>query len=265
MGLAEFRKVPVDSLRPHPLNEKLYPVNEEEDDDLAESMERSGMLEPIVALPDGTIISGTRRWRAARKLGWKTVRCEFRSFDDPELAILEYNRYRKKTPRTIFLEYRLIREKLAPLAQERQEATQLAGKEESGKPVTKAEKIGVVPRNKTEEIHVREKAAEEIGVSETTLHRISYVYEREHLPMVKPIVQQLDRGEISVRQAYEKAKRIVEPEPSPPPERELTWKCDGCGREYGEMDPVGPTRFTLCPDCVVDFDTWKAEKLYDES
>ena len=251
----EVRKVPIDSLRPHPLNEKLYPVNEEEDKALEESMERSGLLEPIVAMPDGTIISGTRRWRVAKRLGWKTATCEFRDFEDPELAIIEYNRYRKKTPRTIFLEYQLIREKLEPLAKKQQEATQLIGRG-----VQKSDVNGVVQMNKT--IHVREKAAEEIGVSETTLHRIRYVYEREHLPAVKPVVQQLDSGEISVSQAYEKVKKIVEPKPEE--EKEKTWKCDACGKEFRELDPVAPTRYTLCPDCLVEFETWKAEKLYDE-
>ena len=36
--MSEVREVPIDSLRPHPLNEKLYPVNEEEDKSLEESM-----------------------------------------------------------------------------------------------------------------------------------------------------------------------------------------------------------------------------------
>jgi ParB-like chromosome segregation protein Spo0J len=259
MGLAEFREVPVDSLRPHPLNEKLYPVNEEEDEDLKESMERSGLLEPIVALPDGTIISGTRRWRVAQKLGWKAVTCEFRSFEDPELAILEYNKYRKKTPRIIKNEYDLLKEKLAPKAKERQEATQLAGRDESGRPVVKKE-FGVVKFDKTEgeKIHVRDEAAEKLGVSSGQLYKIDYIYDREEL--ARDVVEKLDRGEISVHQAYEKVKRIVEP----PPREEKTWKCDGCGKTFTEDDVVMQTRYSLCPDCLVDFETWRSKKLYEE-
>ena len=52
-----------------------------------------------------------------------------------------------------------------------------------------------VQLNKTEgeKLHVREQAAEKLGVSETQLYRINYVYEHEFIPAVKPIVEKLDR------------------------------------------------------------------------
>ena len=42
---------------------------------LAEEMEREGLLEPVEILPDGMIISGHQRVRAAELLGWKKIRC----------------------------------------------------------------------------------------------------------------------------------------------------------------------------------------------
>jgi len=40
---------------------------------LAESMKELGLLQPIVVFPDGRLILGERRLRAAKLLGWKTV------------------------------------------------------------------------------------------------------------------------------------------------------------------------------------------------
>ena len=117
--MADVRKVPIDSLRPHPLNEKLYPVDEEEDRELEKSIDKYGIIDRLVATPEGLIVHGARRWRIAKKLGITEVECEFRKFDDPELAVIEFNRYRKKTPRIIKNEYDFLRQKLAPEARYR--------------------------------------------------------------------------------------------------------------------------------------------------
>jgi ParB family chromosome partitioning protein len=42
-------------------------------DALAASIEALGLLQPIVVSPDGRLILGERRLRAAQKLGWKTI------------------------------------------------------------------------------------------------------------------------------------------------------------------------------------------------
>ena len=255
----EVEDFPVDDLHPHPLNEKLYPVDEAEEAELEKSIIENGILQPLVATPDRVIISGIRRWRIAKKLGIKAVRCEFRTFDDPELAIVEYNRHRKKTPRIIKNEYDLIKQKLAPKAQKRQEATQLVEKGVQRKDVDN----GVLKFEKTEEIHVDEKASEALGVSTGQLHKINYVYEREFLPPVKPVIQQLDSGEISVHEAYEKVKKIVEPPAAKPePEPPQPWACDVC---LGQQSPYSaPVTVQMCPSCRVKFTVWKAEKDYAE-
>ena len=265
----EVKRVPVDSLRPHPLNEKLYPPNEEEDRELENSIDKYGILDRLVATPEGVIIHGARRWRIAKKLGIKEVECEFREFEDPEIALIEFNRYRKKTPRIIKNEYDFLKEKLAPKAKERQRLTQFAGKDEAGKPITKKEifggaKFGTTETEEEKESKgkVRYEAAEKIGVSSGQLQKIDYIYEHEFIPAVKPIVEKLDRGEISVHQAYKKIKSMLEPEP-PKEEEEKFWKCDGCGKKFSEFEPVAPTKYILCPNCLVDFNTWKVQKFYD--
>jgi ParB family transcriptional regulator, chromosome partitioning protein len=40
---------------------------------LAESVQELGLLHPMVVFPDGRLILGERRLRAAKLLGWKTI------------------------------------------------------------------------------------------------------------------------------------------------------------------------------------------------
>jgi len=233
--------VKLDSLHPHPLNEKIYPADEEEDKELEDSIRENGILEKLVAMPDGTIISGARRWRIAKKLGITHVDCEFRVFEDPERAIVEYNRYRKKTPRILWNEYNFIKKRL--------------GGEEKKLAQLKPFKDG--PRflnfEKTE-IRADKEASEELGVSTGQLYKIDYVY--EHEDAAKPVVEKLDKGEISVHQAFTEVKKATEP---PKVEAEpKTWKCGVCLQEQ-DAD-VEPVNLTVCPDCAMDFQTWKADK-----
>jgi ParB family chromosome partitioning protein len=60
---------PIDSLR---LGHR---IREDEGDvsALAASLQRIGFIQPITITPNGAVISGGRRLRAARTLGYKTV------------------------------------------------------------------------------------------------------------------------------------------------------------------------------------------------
>ena len=243
-------EVEVNTLRPHPLNEKIYPTDAVQDEELAVSMKENGILEKLVATPDGTIISGARRWRLAKELGITHVDCELRSFDDPERAIIEYNRYRKKTPRILANEYNFITERREEEAKKKQRATQFTGKDKNGEPT-----IGVVKIDKTEDpVHIREEAAEQLGVSSGKLYEIDYIF--KHEDAAKPVVEKLDREEISVHQAFLEVKKTIE---APKAYAESkAWKCGVCLQEQ-DVD-VKPVAITVCPDCAMDFQTWKVDK-----
>src|SRR5262252_390692 len=74
-------------------------------DELAESLEQLGMLEPIVARPFGDrfeVIAGERRRRAAKKAKLSVVPCIVREIDD-------------KTARSIMMHENLDREDLNPI------------------------------------------------------------------------------------------------------------------------------------------------------
>lgn len=58
-------------LRPHPLNDRVY-GGSEPDADLLVSIREHGVMNPIVINRQKEILSGTRRWRAAKACGYKT-------------------------------------------------------------------------------------------------------------------------------------------------------------------------------------------------
>ena len=64
-------KTAVEDLKPHPLNAEIYQLSGIED--LAESIEQVGLLEPLVVNTENQVISGHRRLQAIKQLEWKSV------------------------------------------------------------------------------------------------------------------------------------------------------------------------------------------------
>lgn len=90
--------------------------------DLLKSIGRDGILVPLIINDDGVIISGSRRWIAALKLGLPSVPVEVRSFkneSEEKQAILDYNRYREKSFSQKMREAQLLKEIEAKKAKRR--------------------------------------------------------------------------------------------------------------------------------------------------
>ena len=67
------RPIPIEQIRPCPAR---HYFGGDHIENLAEWMRAFGLLDPIVVkrVPDGyEIVSGTRRWLAARMLGWRSL------------------------------------------------------------------------------------------------------------------------------------------------------------------------------------------------
>ena len=87
----------IEELKSHPLNEKLY-GKEELPESFLTSIRTRGILVPLIIKPNGTIISGHRRWKAAKIVGMKVVpvqEVEYQSDLDEREAIIDFNRQRE--------------------------------------------------------------------------------------------------------------------------------------------------------------------------
>ena len=84
-------QIPVEALRPNPYQPR-HAFDEGALAELADSMQRSGLLQPVVARPAGNgsyeLVAGERRWRAAQRLGWSEIGAVVREVDDQTLLTL---------------------------------------------------------------------------------------------------------------------------------------------------------------------------------
>jgi len=110
-GMAEsghdpIRRIRLDEIRPSPENDRLYrPVDASDPQivGLAESILQHGIQEPLLVTRDGWIVSGHRRYAAARLAGLDAVPCRVASFaraSDPDThmtVLRECNRQRVKS------------------------------------------------------------------------------------------------------------------------------------------------------------------------
>ena len=69
---------------------------------LAESMASPvGQLQPIVLLPDGTLVVGNHRVAAARMLGWTTIRATIKDLDELDAELAEIDENLRRTELTV--------------------------------------------------------------------------------------------------------------------------------------------------------------------
>ena len=85
-----LREIPVTSIRANPFQPRRE-FDQGALDDLASSIEASGLPQPIVVRPHRSgyeLIAGERRWRAVQKLGWEKVPAVVKDVDDQALLTL---------------------------------------------------------------------------------------------------------------------------------------------------------------------------------
>lgn len=98
-------------LKDHPRQAEMFgDVGEEELKALAENMDKRGQRDPVHVTPDGTVVAGHQRVRAAKRLGWKEIDVVVRHDLAAEgaAAVEEH-----------FLEDNFVRRQLSPLARAR--------------------------------------------------------------------------------------------------------------------------------------------------
>lgn len=98
-------------LKDHPRQAEMFgDVDEEELKALAENMDKRGQRDPVHVIPDGTVVAGHQRVRAAKRLGWTEIDVVVRHdlAAGGEAAVEEH-----------FLEDNFVRRHLSPLARAR--------------------------------------------------------------------------------------------------------------------------------------------------
>ncbi len=166
-------KLKVSELSHHPLNQEIYDLSNI--DDLANSIQEMGVLQPLVINQFNQVVSGNRRLCAIRQLGLEEVECELVQIDENLVAkyLVHYNKQRVKTCKEILKEYEVLRL--------------------------------VVLRNngKRNDIRVRETLSVEIGISNSQLGKLLFI-QKEHPELIALI----DREILTVAQAYLQTKRL---------------------------------------------------------
>jgi ParB family chromosome partitioning protein len=93
----EPRMVPIEAIRPSPLQPRRH-FAESEIDELAQSIREKGILQPLLVRPVADaatpyeLVAGERRWRAAQRIGQHQVPVTVRQLDDGEaleIALVE--------------------------------------------------------------------------------------------------------------------------------------------------------------------------------
>jgi ParB family chromosome partitioning protein len=86
----EIDEVPIDMVVPNP-NQPRTNFKKDELEELAESIKRNGLLQPILVRKVGDtyqIIAGERRWQACKKIGMKTVPVRIKDVNDEDTIVL---------------------------------------------------------------------------------------------------------------------------------------------------------------------------------
>jgi ParB/RepB/Spo0J family partition protein len=111
MGVGNERKVirrKISKLKDHPRQAEMFgDIDAEELAALAQNMDKRGLRDPVEITPDGTVIAGHQRVRAAKLLGWKEIDVVVRD----DLAQQGEGAVEER-----FIEDNFVRRQLSPLA-----------------------------------------------------------------------------------------------------------------------------------------------------
>jgi ParB-like chromosome segregation protein Spo0J len=223
-----IQHVRLDRLTAHPLNEKLY-GSTKPDQELIDSIRSLGIIEPLIVTQRGVIISGHRRWQAAKTIvaedkgsektvylmtmrpdhtpndAWYTDEARLAEEDANTLILEKYlieaNRQRKKTPEQRGREFTELKRIEAALAKERQKTLNNAG----GKITT------------SETGKARDKAAKTVGVGARTAEKIEKIVQKADSgdSKARTVLDEMNAGKKSTDAAYKEVVRA--PKTSKPP------------------------------------------------
>ena len=102
-------KMDLDKINPNPLNEQIYGYNPKEHKELKKSIELCGLLEPLTITKDNLLVSGHRRYKVLQEIGYDVVDCRLSDYENLNIALVELNRHRKKSPKELLNEAEILK------------------------------------------------------------------------------------------------------------------------------------------------------------
>jgi ParB-like chromosome segregation protein Spo0J len=186
----------VNEFTPHPLNEKVY-GSPKADEKLIESIEKVGVLQPIIVNRNKQIVSGHRRWQACKIIAERRPDKDFHilaitfggSDFQAEQLLIESNRQRVKTLEQKAREFRELKRIEAALARERM----LAGRK-------------IDPGKNFSRGRAEDNAAAALGMSRPTARKLEAVVQKADGgdPEAQAALRALNENKMSVDAAYRK-------------------------------------------------------------
>jgi len=185
-----------DDLKPNPLNEKIY-GNELPTEDFIVNIKLKGILEPLKIKTNGVIVSGHRRWRAAKSLNMEKVPVDIIEFEnslDEREAVIDFNRQRDKT----FSQKMKEADELEKIEQER-------ARQRQGTRTDIVENLPQCDKGKT-----RDKVAKKTGIgSGKTYDYAKKVWKEANQgnEYAAKLIKEIDEGKLAVSSAYKDVKK----------------------------------------------------------
>ena len=170
----------VSELKPNPINSTIYNDNPDTLKELIHSINLNGLLEPLVINRSNMVISGHRRLKALKEIGWEKCDCRLSEFENEIIALIQLNSYRIKVESEIVREAEILK-------------TEYSKQIKKGRPLK-----GEVRNGKNWSIV---NVSEKLGVSTTKLKKLISI--KKHEPS---LLEKVDLGLISVEQAYQKVR-----------------------------------------------------------
>jgi len=197
----------IENLTIHPLNLQLYGENVCQE--LLESIEKVGVITPLVITKEKVIISGHRRMLAAKKAKIQFVPVRIIENDDPldiEEMLIMANRQRQKTNEQVAREYAKLKE----IESERAKKRSLQNLKQN----QNTEVVNSPPRDKSRDI-----VAQKLGIGSQKAERAAKVVKKvdELIQECKEEEAQAIREKLnkSVNAAYQEVIKTHEPTPTP--------------------------------------------------
>jgi site-specific DNA-methyltransferase (adenine-specific)/site-specific DNA-methyltransferase (cytosine-N4-specific) len=175
-------KIKVSEISHHPQNEEIYLLSDV--DDLVQSINEVGLLQPLVINQHNQVVSGNRRFSAIQKLSWSEVEVEQVEISDEEVGkyLVHYNKFRVKKFRELLNEYEILKKFY----------TGKAGRPSKESSYTK-HNIG----------NLRDSAASELNVSSSQIQRLLVIQKEDD-----ELIDAIDKEILTVRQAYFQVTRL---------------------------------------------------------